>query len=227
MKIAVLGSAIVGKTLADKIASLGHDVMIGTRDPAATRARTAPGSFGDPPLSAFLAEHPSIGLGTFAEAAAHGAVVFNATSGLRALEALKLAGAANLDGKIVVDLSNPLDFSKGMPPTLSVCNDDSLGEQVQRAFPGAKVVKTLNTVNAHLMVAPGMLAGGDHTMFVCGDDADAKATVTGYLKEWFGWQDVLDLGGIGMSRGTEMYLPLWVRLYGALKNPMFSIKVVR
>ncbi len=227
MKIAVLGSAIVGKTLAGKLASLGHDVMIGTRDPAATRARTAPGSFGDPPLSAFLAEHPSIGLGTFAEAAAHGAMVFNATSGQGSLEALKLAGAANLDGKIVVDLSNPLDFSRGMPPTLSVCNDDSLGEQVQRAFPGAKVVKTLNTVNAYLMVAPGTLAGGDHTMFVCGDDAGAKATVTSLLKDWFGWQDVLDLGGIAMSRGTEMYLPLWVRLYGALKNPTFSIKVVR
>lgn len=227
MKIAILGSAIVGKTLAGKLASLGHDVMIGTRDPAATRARTAPGSFGDPPLSAFLAERPSVGLGTFAEAAAHGAIVFNATSGLGSLEALKLAGAANLDGKVVVDLSNPLDFSKGMPPTLSVCNDDSLGEQVQRAFPGARVVKTLNTVNAYLMVAPGMLAGGDHTMFVCGDDADAKATVTGILKDWFGWQDVLDLGGIAMSRGTEMYLPLWVRLYGALQNPMFTIKVVR
>lgn len=227
MKIAILGSAIVGKTLADKLASLGHDVMIGTRDPAATRARTAPGSFGEPPLSAFLAEHPSVGLGTFAEAAAHGAIVFNATSGLGSLEALKLAGAANLDGKVVVDLSNPLDFSKGMPPTLSVCNDDSLGEQVQRAFPGAKVVKTLNTVNAYLMVAPGMLAGGDHTMFVCGDDPAAKATVTGILKDWFGWQDVLDLGGIAMSRGTEMYLPLWARLYGALQNPMFTIKVVR
>lgn len=227
MKIAILGSAIVGKTLADKLSSLGHDVMIGTRDPAATRARTAPGSFGEPPLSAFLAEHPSVALGTFAEAAAHGEIVFNATSGAGTLAALELAGAANLDGKILVDLANPLDFSRGMPPSLTVCNTDSVGEQVQRAFPGAKVVKTLNTVNAYLMVTPGMLAGGDHTMFVCGNDAAAKATVTGILKDWFGWRDVIDLGDISMSRGTEMYLPLWARLYGALQNPMFTIKVVR
>jgi predicted dinucleotide-binding enzyme len=108
-----------------------------------------------------------------------------------------------------------------------VCNDDSLGEQLQRAVPGARVVKTLNTVNAYLMVDPGLLAGGDHTMFVCGDDAAAKGTVTSMLREWFGWKDVLDLGDISQSRGTEMYLPLWVRLYGALQNPMFSIKVVR
>jgi predicted dinucleotide-binding enzyme len=227
MKIAVLGTAIVGKTLADKLSALGHDVMIGTRDPVATRARTAPDSFGGPPLAAFLAEHPTIALGTLAEAARHGEIVFNASSGLGAVEAIQQAGAANLDGKIVVDISNPLDFSRGMPPSLTVCNDDSLGEQIQRAVPGAKVVKTLNTVNAYLMVAPGMLAGGDHTMFVCGDDAGAKATVTSILKDWFGWQDVIDLGGIAMSRGTEMYLPLWARLYGALQNPMFTIKVVR
>jgi predicted dinucleotide-binding enzyme len=227
MKIGILGTAVVGKTLAGKLASLGHDVTIGTRDPAASRARTERGSFGEPPLSAFLAEHPTVGLGTFAEAAGHGEIVLNATSGQGALAALALAGAANLDGKVLVDLSNPLDFSRGMPPTLTVCNDDSLGERIQRAFPRAKVVKTLNTVNADLMVAPALLAGGDHTMFVCGDDPGAKAAVTGYLKDWFGWRDVVDLGGIAMARGTEMYLPLWVRLYGALRTPMFSVKVVR
>lgn len=227
MRIGILGTSIVGKTLAGRLASLGHDVTIGTRDPAASRARTARGSFGEPPLAAFLAEHPAVGLAPFAEAAAHGEIVFNATAGAATLEALRLAGAENLAGKVLVDLSNPLDFSRGMPPSLTVCNDDSLGERVQRAFPEAKVVKTLNTVNAYLMVDPGLLAGGDHTMFVCGDDADAKATVTRLLREQFGWRDVLDLGGIAMARGTEMYLPLWVRLYGALQNPMFSVKVVR
>ncbi|MBX7190511.1 MAG: NAD(P)-binding domain-containing protein [Sandaracinaceae bacterium] len=227
MKIAVLGTAIVGKTLAEKLSALGHDVMIGTRDPAASRARTAPDTFGGPPLSAFLTEHPRVALGTLAEAARHGELVINATSGAGAVEAIQQAGPANLEGKVLIDISNPLDFSRGMPPSLTVCNDDSLGEQVQRAAPGAKVVKTLNTVNAYLMVAPGILAGGDHTMFVCGDDAAAKATVTGLLREWFGWRDVIDLGGISMSRGTEMYLPLWARLYGALQNPMFTIKVVR
>lgn len=227
MKIGILGSGVVGKTLAGRLSALGHDVTLGTRDPAATLERTAPGAFGDPPISAFLQEHPAVRLATFAEAAAHGEVVMNATSGLASLDALALAGAPNLAGKVLVDLSNPLDFSRGFPPTLSVCNDDSLGERIQRAFPEARVVKTLNTVNAWLMVGPGALAGGDHTMFVCGDDAEAKAEVTRMLTEWFGWRDVLDLGGISMSRGTEMYLPLWTRLFGALKNPMFSIKVVR
>ncbi|MEQ1568431.1 MAG: NAD(P)-binding domain-containing protein [Myxococcota bacterium] len=227
MKIAVLGTGVVGKTLAAKLVALGHDVKIGTRDPDASRARTAPDSFGGPSLASFLAEHPAVSLATLPEAARHGELVFNATSGQGAVEAVRLAGAAALDGKVVVDISNPLDFSRGMPPSLTVCNDDSLGEQVQRALPGSKVVKTLNTVNAYLMVDPGQLAAGDHTMFVCGDDAGAKATVTELLRGWFGWRDVIDLGGIAQSRGTEMYLPLWVRLYGALQNPTFSIKVVR
>jgi hypothetical protein len=226
MKIAILGTGIVGKTLAGKLDTLGHDVMIGTRDPEATRGRTAQGAFGDPPISAFLAEHPSVKLGTLAAAAAHGELVIHATSGEGALDALAAAGARNLDGKVVIDVSNPLDFSRGFPPTLRVCNDDSLGERIARAFPGAKIVKTLNTVNANLMVGPGALAGGEHTMFLCGDDAGAKATVRALL-ESFGWRDILDLGGIAMSRGTEMYLPLWVRLYGALQTPMFSVKVVR
>ena len=151
----------------------------------------------------------------------------NATNGKGAIEALNAAGEQNLAGKLLIDISNPLDFSKGMPPSLTICNTDSLGEQIQRAFPETKVVKTLNTVNAYLMVEPGMLAGGNHTMFVCGNDAGAKATVASLLQEGLGWQDVIDLGDITMSRGTEMYLPLWARLYGALQNPMFTIKVVR
>lgn len=227
MNLGILGSGVVGKTLAAKFSSLGHGVMIGTRDPVASRARTAPDSFGGAPLSAFLVDHPAVALGSFAEAAAHGEIVLNATSGLAALEALALAGAENLAGKILVDISNPLDFSRGFPPRLTVCNDDSLGEQIQRAFPAARVVKTLNTVNAYLMVAPGLLAGGDHTMFLCGNDAGAKLVVEGLLKEQLGWTDVIDLGGIAMARGTEMYLPLWARLYGSLQNPMFSVKVVR
>jgi len=227
MNLGILGTGVVAKTLANKLSSLGHNVMLGTRDPAASRARTAPDAFGGPPLSAFLTENPTVALGTFADAAAHGEIVINATSGVGSLDALALAGAEKLAGKVLLDISNPLDFSRGFPPTLSVCNGDSLGEQIQRAFPAARVVKTLNTVNAYLMVAPGLLAGGDHTMFVCGDDAEAKATVVRFLGEQFGWRDVIDLGGIAMSRGTEMYLPLWVRLYGALQNPMFSVKVVR
>jgi predicted dinucleotide-binding enzyme len=147
--------------------------------------------------------------------------------GTGSLSALTLAGAENLNGKIVIDISNPLDFSKGMPPTLSVCNTDSVGEQLQKAFPGAKVVKTLNTTNAYLMVDPSRLAGGDHTMFMCGNDAEAKAKVTDLLKNGFGWKDVLDLGDISAARGQEMILPIWLRLWGALKTPNFNFKIAR
>jgi hypothetical protein len=151
----------------------------------------------------------------------------NALSGTGSLDGLALAGATNLEGKLLLDISNPLDFSRGMPPSLTVANTDSLGEQIQRAFPKAKVVKTLNTVNAFLMVSPGMLAGGEHTMFVCGDDASAKAEATRILTDWFGWKDVLDLGDLTNARATEAYVTLWARTYMATKNPMFNVKVVR
>lgn len=226
MKIGILGTGVVGKTLAQKLASLGHDVMVGTRDPEETRSRSTPGAFGDPAFGPWLAANPTVKLGRFDEAAAHGEMILNAASGAQTLAVIAAAGP-HLDGKILVDIANPLDFSRGMPPSLTVCNDDSLGEQVQRAAPRARVVKTLNTVNAWIMVDPGQLAGGDHSLFVCGDDPAAKASVRAWLAESFGWKDVVDLGGISASRGTEMYLPLWVRMYGALQTPNFSIKVVR
>jgi predicted dinucleotide-binding enzyme len=114
-----------------------------------------------------------------------------------------------------------------MPPSLTVCNTDSLGEQIQRAFPAARVVKALNTVNAQVMVDPAGVGGGDHDLFVCGDDAEAKRQVTDWLGEWFGWRNVVDLGDISTARGTEMLLPLWVRLWAALGTPRFNLKVVR
>lgn len=227
MEFAVLGTGVVGKTLAARLASIGHDVAMGTRDPAAALARTNPGANGEVPLSDFLVMHRTIRLRTFAAAAQHGQIVINATSGGASIEALTLAGAENLDRKVLIDVANPLDFSGGFPPTLSISNTDSLGETIQRAFPGARVVKALNTVHAALMVHPERLVGGDHTLFLCGDDGEAKATVTRLLREDFGWTDILDLGGLSMARGTEMYLALWVRLYGALRTPMFSVKVVR
>lgn len=226
MNIGILGTGVVAKTIGAKLDALGHTVKIGTRDPAATLARSEPDMFGGPPLRTWLEAHPKASLATFKEAAAHGEIVFDVLSGQGALAALEAAAPALAD-KILIDVSNPLDFSKGMPPTLTVLNTDSLGEQTQRALPKTKVVKTLNTVNANLMVDPGSLAGGDHTMFVAGNDAAAKAEVTKYLQTWFGWKDVLDLGDISMSRGTEMWLPLWVRLYGALKSPHFNAKIVR
>ncbi|MCB9740935.1 MAG: NAD(P)-binding domain-containing protein [Deltaproteobacteria bacterium] len=218
MQIAILGTGMVGKTLAAKLASLGHVVTMGTRDPDATRERDG--------MAAWLAENRGVTLLSFATAAAGAEQVWNATGGKISLEVLHQCGAENLAGKVLVDIANPLDFSAGFPPTLSVCNHDSLGEQVQRAFPAARVVKTLNTVNATLMVEPQTLAGGAHTMFVCGDDEGAKAAVTAVLQS-FGWSDVLDLGGIGQARGMEMLLPLWVRLYGKFGSPAFSFAVVR
>jgi hypothetical protein len=226
MKIGILGSGIVAKTVADRLDALGHAVVLGTRDVKATLARNEKDMAGGPPLRTWLESHPKVTLATHAEAAAHGELVVNALSGQGALDGLR-AAAAGLAGKILIDISNPLDFSKGMPPSLTVSNTDSLGEQIQRALPDTRVVKTLNTVNAFLMVDPRQLAGGDHTMLVCGNDAGAKAEVTRILKEWLGWKDVIDLGDISNARGAEMWLPLWVRLFGALGTPMFGMKVVR
>jgi predicted dinucleotide-binding enzyme len=227
MRIGIIGTGVVGKTLAAKLADIGHDVMIGTRNVRQTLARPDKDVGGNPPFAEWQKQHARVKLGTFAEAAHHGEVVINATSGIGALDALKLAGTANLKGKILMDISNPLDFSKGFPPSLTVCNTDSLGEQIQRTFPDAKVVKTLNTTNALLMVNPRQLADGNHSIFVSGNDAGAKAEVTTYLKEWFGWKDVIDMGDIASARGTEMILPIWVRLYGILKTPAFNFKIVR
>jgi predicted dinucleotide-binding enzyme len=226
MRLGILGTGVVGKTLAARMAGLGHEVMVGTRDPERTLSRTEPDAYGNPPFGAWQEEHPEVKLGTFEEAAVHGEMVVNATAGGVSLEALELVGEGNLNGKILMDVSNPLDFSKGMPPTLSVSNTDSLGEQIQRRFPGARVVKTLNTMNAHLMVDPAQLARADHTVFVGGDDAEAKDTVTDFLRS-MGWTDVIDLGDITTARGTEMLLPVWLRLFGALQKPAFNFKIVR
>jgi predicted dinucleotide-binding enzyme len=225
MKIGVFGTGMVGRTVAGKLLELGHGVCVGTRDPGATMAKAEPDRMGTPPFKVWKEQHPGAELGTIAQAAAHGELLVNAMSGVGSVDTLKLAGDA-LSGKLLLDISNPLDFSKGMPPTLAVCNTDSLGEQIQRAFPALKVVKSLNTVNANLMVGPKTLADGDHTMFVCGNDAGAKATVTALLQS-FGWQDIVDLGDITSARGTEMYLPLWLRSWSAVKSPTFSIKLVR
>ncbi len=226
MKIAVLGTGVVGQTLAGKLAELGHEVTVGTRDVAATRARTEPDGMGNPPYSAWAASHAAVSLATFAHAAAEAELIVNATSGNVSIATLRSAGSENLAGKVLVDVANPLDFSKGFPPTLFVKDTDSLGEQIQAAFPGLKVVKALNTMSAAVMTSPRQLAGGAHSVFVCGDDADAKKTVTSLL-EAFGHTDIIDLGDITAARGTEMYLPIWLRLMNSLGTPVFNVKVVR
>ena len=218
MKIAVLGTGSVGQAVAGRLLELGHDVVVGTRDPEATRSRGE--SFGT-----WLAAHPDAGLTTFAEAAASAELVVNATSGPGALTALESAGADNLAGKVVIDISNPLDFSAGFPPTLFVKDTDSLAEQIQRTFPHAHVVKTLNTLTAALMVNPQDL-GEESSVFVSGNDEAAKATVTELLRS-FGHTDVIDLGDISTARGPEMLLPVWLRLMGALGTATFNFKIVR
>ncbi|MBW5481523.1 NADPH-dependent F420 reductase [Streptomyces bambusae] len=225
MRYAVLGTGIVGRTLAAKLDSLGHDVVIGTRDPAATLARTETTPTGVGPYAAWQEEHPRVRLSTFAEAAAHADCLVNATSGKASIDALTAADAAHLDGKVLLDVANPLDFSRGFPPGLDPVDSDSLGEQIQRAFPGLRVVKTLNTMNCLVMVDPGRVAG-EHHVFLSGDDAEAKKTARELLHS-FGWPEsgVLDLGGIETARGTEMLLPIWLRLMGALGHTDFNFHI--
>ena len=226
MKIAVLGTGMVGRTIAGALAGLGHDVVIGTRDPQATLARTGPDMMGTPPFAQWHAANSGVDVVPFADAAAGAEMLVNATNGSGSLAALAAAGSGNLAGKVIMDIANPLDFSQGMPPSLNPVNTDSLGEQIQRSFPEAHVVKTLNTMTASVMVDPARVAGGEHSVFVSGNDADAKAAVTEILKT-FGHRDVIDLGDITSARGAEMILPIWLRLWGALGTGEFNFKIAR
>ena len=215
MRFGVLGTGHAGAIIASKLVALGHEVTMGSRSGGNEKAVAWASSAGH------NAHH-----GSFRDAAAFGEIVINVTAGGSSLEALQSAGAENLDGKVLIDVANPLG-GDGFPPTLVMCNSDSLGEQIQRAFPGARVVKALNTVTANVMVNPGMISGG-HNVFVAGNDASAKATVSALLQS-FGWDagDVVDLGDISCARGAEMYMPLWIRLYIALGTPNFNIRIVR
>ncbi len=215
MNIGIFGTGMVGQTIGSKLIQLGHKVRIGSRTEKNEKS-----------AQWVAANGPRASYGTFADAAAFGEILFNCTAGVASLQALEMAGVANLRGKILIDVANPLDFSHGLPPSLAVCNTDSLGEQIQRAFPETRVVKTLNTVNCNVMVNPALVPGA-HDMFLCGNDPEAKAVVTRILKEWFGWESVLDLGDISAARALEMVLPLWVRLWAILQAPNFGFKVVR
>lgn len=214
MNIGVLGSGVVGQTIGSKLVQLGHDVMMGSRDEANPKAVTWTKQ-----------EGPHALFGSFADAASFGEIIFNCTFGSASLDALHQAGAGNMKGKILIDTSNPLDYSNEIW-TLTVCNTDSLGEQIQRAFPDTQVVKSLNTMNCDVMVAPHKLLEKTD-VFVSGNSADAKATVIKILHDWFGWRSVIDLGDITTSRGVEMYVALWRNLRLATSSHRFNIKVVR
>ncbi len=215
MKIGVLGTGVVGNTIGTKLVQLGHQVKMGSR------------TANNPKAAEWVQQNgKSASQGTFADAAAFGEINFNCTNGVASLDALMQAGEENLRGKILIDIANPLDFSHGMPPTLSVCNTDSLGEQIQRTFPDAKVVKTLNTVTCNVMVNPALVKD-DHDIFVSGNDAAAKAQVSTILKEWFGWQSIIDLGDITTARSAEMLVGVWVTLMMKFQTPVFNFKVVK
>jgi predicted dinucleotide-binding enzyme len=212
MQMGVLGSGMVAQGLSARLAELGHEIMIGTRDAEKLRG--------------WQSSNQKVAIGSFAETAAHGEIVVNATNGAGSLNALHLAGEANLAGKVLVDVSNPLDFSNGFPPSLTVFGTDSLAEQIQRTFPATRVVKTLNTVTARVMTHPLEVADGDHHVFISSNDADAKAQVT-ILLQSFGWVHIFDLGDLSTARGTEAYMLLWVRLYGSMNTGMINIRIMK
>jgi len=213
MKIGVLGTGVTGQTIGSRLIQLGHDVMLGSRDEANPTAVTWAKEEGHNAL-----------YGTFMNAAEFGEIIFNCTLGSASLNALNQAGAGNLKGKILIDTANPLDRSTDTW-TLTVCNTDSLGEQIQRAFPDAKVVKTLNTVNANVMVDPSKLIEKTD-VFVSGNDIEAKAMVVMILRDWFGWRAIIDLGNITTSRSVEMYVPLWHNIRAAISSQRFNVKIV-
>ena len=219
MRIVVLGTGVVGRTLAGALAGLGHDVTVGTRDAEASLLRDGEGGFGT-----WAAAHPQVSVAAFAEAATGADLAINALSGEGSLAGVGAAALA--DGTVLLDISNPLEGSGGFPPSLFVANTDSLAERLQAACPAVRVVKTLNTMTARLMVAPHELAGGDFSTFVCGDDADAKARVTSLLTD-LGHKDVIDLGDLSAARGAEALMLVWLRLWGVVGSPMFTYKIVR
>jgi predicted dinucleotide-binding enzyme len=218
MKIGILGTGAVGNTLGTKLIEQGHEVTMGSRSAKNEAAQKWAFPLGERAHSA-----------TFRDAATFGEMVISCTGGMHSMEALETVGAEPLRDKILIDVSNPLQQNKDGSMILGFCNTDSLGEQIQRAFPFTKVVKALNTVNCDIMVDPSRVPG-DHNLFICGNGAVAKKEVTKYLSEWFGWKvdNIIDLGGITVARGTEMLMPLWMRLFqGVIGHPHFNWHIVR
>jgi 8-hydroxy-5-deazaflavin:NADPH oxidoreductase len=225
MKIGIIGGGGVAQAIGGKLQANGHDVMIGIRNPIDTEL--AKERQMAKPLTDWMKDTGGK-VANFAHAAKHGEILINATNGGASIEALTQAGAENIGSKILIDIANPLDFSKGMPPSLLPAYDHgtSLGEEIQKAFPKAKVVKTLNTISNAIMINPAAIAA-DHDLLMAGNDAEAKATVTALVKKEFGWKSVIDLGDITGARGTEHILPIWIRLWSVLGTPAFNIKIVK
>lgn len=215
-KIGIFGTGVVGNTIGTKLIQLGYSVMMGSRTAANEKA-----------VAWVTANGKNASSGTFADTVEFGEIIFNCTKGESSLDVFKQAGIDKFNGKIIIDISNPLDFSKGMPPSLipQYTNTNSLGEEIQKLLPEANVVKTLNIVNCEVMVDPKK-SGGDPTMFMSGNNDAAKTKVKGFLNQ-FGWSDIIDLGDITTARGTEMLLPIWLRTYMATGNGYFGFKIIR
>jgi 8-hydroxy-5-deazaflavin:NADPH oxidoreductase len=230
MKIAVIGTGAVGRTLASKLVELNHDVIIGTRNVVDKLTSTAKDMYGNPSFVEWHKANNKVKLGTFADSASFGELVINATNGSNSVTALIQAGTKNLAGKVLMDIANPLDFSSGMPPSLlpGLNNTNSLGEEIQKTFPDAMVVKTLNTMWCGLMVNPKLIGNGDHINYISGDNEEAKIKVRKLLHQ-FGWTDenIIDLGDITAARATESLLPIWLRVMGVTKSGAFNFKLVR
>jgi predicted dinucleotide-binding enzyme len=226
MNISVLGTGSVGQALATKLVSLGHKVFMGTRNIENSLNKTEPDGWGNPAVGSWIKNNPEVQLCTYKEAVQQGCdlIVF-AMNGNAAFDCLNAVGEDLLNGKTMIDISNPLDFSKGFPPSLTICNTDSLAEKIQAKFPDLKVVKSLNTMSNPVMVNPALIPG-DHTVFISGNDETAKSQVVSLLNS-FGWKNdnIIDLGDITTARGTEMMLPVWVRLFGKLQTPLFNFNV--
>jgi predicted dinucleotide-binding enzyme len=230
MKIAIIGTGTVGQTFASRLIELGHEVMIGTRNVQEKLSSPAKDMYGNPPFGEWIKLNTGVKLGTFEDAASFGEMILNATLGGSSIAALKLAGVKNLSGKVLIDVSNPLDYSKGMPPSLlpELQNTNSLGEEIQKTFPEAKVVKTMNTMWCGLMVRPSLISNGDHTNYISGNDPDAKAKVKKLLNQ-LGWKDenILDLGDISAARATESVMTIWIRVWGTVQTGAFNFRLVR
>jgi len=226
MNISVLGTGSVGQALAGRLSGLGHNVFMGTRNVESTLAKTTPDGWGNPAIGSWINDNPLVQLCTFNDSVTQGNdLIIFAMNGKVAIECLTSIENSLLSGKVLIDISNPLDFSNGFPPSLFVSNTESLGEQIQSTFPEIKVVKTLNTMSNAIMINPKIIEG-DHSVFLSGNDSEAKSFVTQILYS-FGWEsnNIIDLGDITTARGTEMILPLWVRLYGKLQTPMFNFNI--
>lgn len=227
MKISVLGTGAVGQTIASKMIALGHNVFMASRNVQEAKTRSKPSPMTGTSFTDWLKDNSSVNLVDYTALPADTDIFVNCTQGEGSIPSLKAIGKEKLKGKVVLDIANPLDFSKGMPPSLSVCNTDSLAEQIQREFPETKIVKSLNTMNCNIMMNPAIVPG-DHNVFLSGNDAGAKKEVASLLIN-VGWKEsnIIDLGDISTARGTEMILPIWLRLWGALGTADFNFHIAK